>query len=293
MANYTSRISTTAVSALNAQQAAIATTANNIANVNTPGYARRVLELEARAGDSVASGISLGSGVQVGSITRQTSAYLDELVRKAAGSNYRYEVEDSFISGVEPLFSFEGDFITIGSSLNAFYASMNDLALNPSDLSLRANVIQQADTLVNSIRTTFESIAQLQVDADNRLETELNTVNSITAQIAELNAEIRTRESTGYLAADERDQRERLLEKLAEKLSFSITNLQDGTITVSLANGFALVAGNNSRALDFSRNPSFAPGGVPQSLSSGNLGYIVYDHGGGSHQDLTGLVAAG
>ena len=296
MANYNSKILTTAVSSLHAQQAAIATTANNIANVNTPGYSRRTLELETRATDSLGSGLNLGNGVEIGGLVRRIDSFLVKLVREAAGADRRYAAEDAFLARLEPLFAFEGDFLTIGSALNSFYAAMNDLALNPSDLSLRANVIQQAENLVESIHTTYNTLAQLQTDADLRIETEINTINAITAQIAELNGAIRTRESTGNLAADERDQRDHLLEKLAEKMSFSVTELSDGTVTISLANGFALVTSNTSRALEFNRTPSFAVGGVPQSLAGGNLGYIVYDHsqgGGTSHQDLTSLFAAG
>ncbi|MCB0340052.1 MAG: hypothetical protein KDD53_10625, partial [Bdellovibrionales bacterium] len=45
MTNYSSKIFSNAVSGLNASQGNIVNIGNNIANANTPGYARRVVNL--------------------------------------------------------------------------------------------------------------------------------------------------------------------------------------------------------------------------------------------------------
>ena len=61
--NFSARIMNTAVRALSAQQAVIANIGNNIANVNTPNYCRRILTLETAVSNSVSGNLQLGSGV--------------------------------------------------------------------------------------------------------------------------------------------------------------------------------------------------------------------------------------
>ena len=65
MSNFGAKIIGNAISGLQAQQAQIANLSNNIANVNTPGYSRRVVELESRASPSGGSGITIGDGAVI------------------------------------------------------------------------------------------------------------------------------------------------------------------------------------------------------------------------------------
>src|SRR5690606_36601387 len=101
-------------------------------------------------------------------------------------------------------------------------------------------------------------------------------------------------ERTGNVAADDRDRRDVLLQRLSEKLDFNMLELPDGTVTISLANGFVLVNGNENRELSVTNSPSFANGTLPPSLSGGVLNYIVYDYSGGNgtpaHVDLSNVI---
>jgi flagellar hook-associated protein 1 FlgK len=296
MTNFSARILGSAISALNAQQAKIAVTSNNIANVNTPGYARRTIDLNSRSESSSSSGISVGGGVEIGTLQRQTDAFLERLMRQAGGDFQRFRMEDEYLSRLEPMFSLTDEFNSIGGAFNAFFSALDDLSDNPANLELRANVVERGNDLVNSIKNTFNNIADLQTEADLRLEVEVEAVNALTTQLADLNSQIRTRESTGGVAASERDQRELLLTKLAEKISFSTTDVNDGTINVTLSNGFSLVTGSEARQLGFERSPSFAAGAIPPSLAGGALGHVVYDYSNGSGTaqiELTNILANG
>ncbi len=296
MANFTSKILGSAISSLNAQQAVIANTANNIANVNTPGYARRTLELQARGSSASGAGVNLGNGVDIGALARQTNGFLDRLARIAGGEAQRYAVEDEFLSRAESLFALDGSTNTISSAYNQFFDALDDLSLNPASIELRANMMERAQDLVTSISNTYNDLASLQAEADQRIAVELNTINSITTQLADLNGQIKTREATGNVAAGERDQRDQLLSKLAEKMSFDITEVSDGTINISLSNGFVLVSGVLSRNLEVTKSPSFAAGAMPPSLEGGTLNHIVYDYsnGAGTNQvELTDIIGQG
>lgn len=282
MANYTSKILGNAISGVRAQQAVIANIGNNIANVNTPGYSRRTVSLETRVQTGLLAGVSVGNGVDVSAIQRQVDTFIDRELRGAKSDSARSEIENSFLSRAQELFGLAEDDQTIGNALTGFFNAANDLSLNPASIELRSSFIQAGQTLVSTINTTYQGLANLQDEANNRLSTEVDTVNSVTSQIAELNGRISSLESGGAQANDERDRREILLGQLAEKLSFSSVETNDGSVTISLSNGFALVSGSTSRTLTVETSPSFAAGTLPQSLSGKTLSYIVYDYSAGA-----------
>ena len=297
MVNFSAKILNNAVAGMRAQQAVIANTGNNIANVSTPGYARRTVELQTRASGSASAFIDVGNGVEVGAIRRLSDAFIEKALRETGSDKFSYSVQKEFLSRLEPLFSLTGERATIGSTLTAFFTSVEDLAANPASLELRANLIARGEDLTNSISQTFKQVAALQQEADSRIATDIGVVNSITSQIASLNSSIKQYEAAGNATDnDNRDHRDTLLQQLAEKISFNSVEQSDGAVSIFLANGFTLVNGQTSRALEVTSTPSFVAGTQPPSLSGGILSSIVYDYdagAGSSHFDLTQVIKSG
>lgn len=297
MPNFSSKILGNSVSALVAQQALIANTSNNIANVNTPGYTRREIALLNRA-DAAATqtSLSFGSGVEVGTIRRITSAFLESAVREAASREGMANVQNDYLARVENLFSLTGPQQTIGSTLNDFFSALNTVAVNPYSLDDRLVLMQRGEDLVSAIKTTYNTIAATQTELDYQVPQELEQINEYTSQIASLNDLIRKRQASNIPAPDEQDQRDDLLAKLAEKITFSAIEMPDGAVNVSLLNGFPIVSGTTSRDLEFTHTPSFGGVTLPPSLEGRTLGYVVYNFGtetGPSHLDLTKSIKSG
>jgi len=288
-ANYGAQIFNNAVSSIAAQQAVIGNISSNISNVNTEGYARRAIHLQTRVTTGRSGGFSVGNG----ELTRISDQFLSGLVRDASADSEAYGVEDEFLGRLEQLFSLSGERNTVGSTLTEFFTAVDNLSLNPASIELRAELVERSQDLVTTIKETYNSIAELQDEADRRLSTEIDNVNSLTAQIADLNGLISAREGSGNVAADERDKREMLLERLAEKIGFEMVETSDGSVTISLSSGFPLVSGSNSRDIDLTTTPSFSTGTMPQSLNGGILSHAVYDYDPGAgfaHIDLTEIL---
>lgn len=297
MPNYSSKILGNSVSALVAQQALIANTSNNIANVNTPGYTRREISLLNRVdAASVHSSFTFGSGVEVGTIRRITSSFLESAVRDAASRQGMANIANDYLGRIENLFSLSGPQQTIGSTLNDFFSGVNAVAVNPYSVDDRIVLLQRGEDLVNAIKSTYNTIAETQTELDNQVPQELKQINEYTKQIAGLNDLIQKRKGSNIPAIDEEDQRDALLTKLAEKITFSAVEMENGMMSVSLANGFPLVSGTTSRELGFTYTPSFGGASLPPSLEGRTLGYIVYNFGtetSQSHLDLTKTIKGG
>ncbi|NDC37627.1 MAG: flagellar hook-associated protein FlgK, partial [Proteobacteria bacterium] len=295
MTNFTAKILNNSVSALNAQQAVIATSANNIANVNTPGYSRRMVSLETRTSGGAAVGLDIGNGVQVSDIVRIGDQFIDKMLNEATGDKGSATARNDLLDKVQRLFNLTGEQSGIGQTLVKFFSAADDLAVNPSSIELRTNFLSNAQNLVDSIRSTYNSIASLQSEADKRVASEVSVVNNLLTQIAKLNSTVSAREAVGGTAADDRDQRQVLLNKLAEKINFSSFEQTNGSITISLPNGFSLVNEENARLLTVTSSPSFG-GALPPSLAGQSLSYITYDFSGGAggqQLDLTQQITSG
>jgi flagellar hook-associated protein 1 FlgK len=281
MTNFGAKILGNSTSAMTAQQALLANASNNIANVNTPGYTRRDISIQTQLDPAVVDGyLSIGSGVKLGDIQRLTNAFLESSTRTALSKQGKADAKSDYLSRIENLFAFTGPQNTIGSAMNEFFSSVNQLSLNPSSLDQRLNVLQRGQDLVSSITATYNDIARAQDELNSRLPQEIESINKYTEEIAHLNGVISTRETVGLTAADERDHRDTILAQLAGKVSFTTLESPNGMINCTLDNGFPLVNQSTARALKVTTTPSFAPpAGLPNSLSGGVLSYVVYDYG--------------
>lgn len=282
MTSYSAKILNNAISGLQASQAQIAVTGNNIANVNTPGYTRRVVDLQTRVIRSSLSGLEIGDGVDAAQVRQVTDGFIDGILRDAGAKKGTNEISSDFLNRVQNLFSVQGNVETIGSNLEAFFNAAHDLTLNPSSIDLRGALIARGQELVTTISSSFRTISSLQREADTRVGQEITTINSLASQIASLNAGVIRSSSGSQNAVDQLDQRSQALQKLSEKIGFKAVEQSDGTVQVTLANGFALVSGTEARTLSVTTSPSFASGPVPAGLDGGPLSYIVYDYSGGA-----------
>ena len=282
---------------MTAQQALLSNSSNNIANVNTPGYTRRDISIQTRSDPAILDGIlRIGSGVQLGEVQRVTNRFLENSLRTAASRQGEALIKNDYLARVENVFSLSGPQMTVGSALNDFFSSVNQLGVDPSNLDLRLNVMQRGEDLVTVINNTFQEIATAQDELNYQVGQQVSIINSLTSEIAGLNHIVAQREAVGVSAIDERDQRDVLLQKLAEKISFDILETPNGAVNLYLDNGFPLVHQATSRPLEVTTSPSFATGPLPPSLSGGVLSYVVYNFGteaAPSHLELTPVIKRG
>lgn len=297
MANFGAKILGSSVSSMTAQQALIANTSNNIANVNTPGYTRRQIEIESR-GDvaNIGSILQIGSGVQLGDVKRTTNEFLEYQLRQANSRKGYADIRNDYLSAIEPVFALDGPMTTIGSALNSFFGAISQVGVNPSNIDLRINVMQRGEDLISAIKTAYNTVASVQNELNKRVDLEVESINSMTQELALLNGQIGQREASGIGAIDERDQRDTLLARLASKISFTTLETGNGMINCYLSNGFPLVNQETSRDLTVTASPSFATTTLPRSLGGDVLTYVTYDFGSAtapSHLDLTQLLKNG
>jgi flagellar hook-associated protein 1 FlgK len=240
--------------------------------------------------------LRIGSGVQLGNVQRITNKFLEGSLRTASSQQGEALIKNDYLARIENVFNLSGPQMTVGTAMNDFFSSINEVGVDPSNLDLRLNVLQRGQDLVTVINNTFQEIAAAQDELNYQVGQQVSIINSLTDEIAGLNSIVAQREAVGVSAIDERDQRDVLLNKLSEKISFELLETPNGAINLYLDNGFPIVHQSTSRPLEVTTTPSFAAGTLPPSLSGGVLSYVVYNFGSESapsHLDLTSVIKNG
>ena len=249
-----------ALSSLMANTQAMDVTTTNIANQNTPGYARRVVVFE----ESTPTGINGSStGVQVQSIQSIRDAVVDMAINANTSSENSSSTLSATLGAVQTLFS---DTATgsIAANIDTFFSALQQLSTSPTDASLRANALTDAANVASAFQTTSAEISQSQYQADRSVVQATSTANSLLQQIATTNAEIATASQMGQPDNAGQDQLSSLLTQLAGIMNFQTVNSSDG-LTLTTTEGIPLVVGDKAYALTNQLNAN----GYNQVLAGG------------------------
>ncbi len=241
------------------QARAIQVTANNIANVNTPGYTRQRPVFVPVAPTSTRGGVPLGGGVEISDVQRIANAALDaQLQHERQELAFQNGIEAG-LARLEAIFQ-ELEGTGISATLAQFFANLNDLASNPDQLTIRSQVVESAITLSDMIRDTDRRLHQLQLGANQQVAQLTTEISEIASDIAQLNRQIFAREvGSAATASSLRDERNQLVAELGQRIDFTSFERDDGQIAVFVGGGFLLVDSDFAARLDASVDQSSQP----------------------------------
>lgn len=235
----------TAVSGLFANQRAIAATSENIANVNTPNFARRESHFQTDAIPNQFAGV----GVEI------ARAAVDRFLQSATYGGNADEAAASAIadalSRIEVSLGAPGENISYANKLDEAFAALTQLSANPSSLAAKADALQALQAAFDAFTRTRTAITDESDAALGRLDQGVSRVNALLDEIYRLNQVVQ--DSAG--AADLLDQR---LAELSSYLSIDVTRGEDGRVEVSTANGTVLANSAGFTALGVTQGPPTA-----------------------------------
>ncbi|HUQ51012.1 MAG TPA: flagellar hook-associated protein FlgK, partial [Gammaproteobacteria bacterium] len=219
------------LSALLAQQRALTTTSNNIANASTPGYSRQRVELAERQAERLGTGF-VGTGVNIAATRRLSDEILADQLRVASGSFSR---ADAFVSLAESLDDMlAGTDTGLAATLQSFGNTLQDVANDPSSTASRQALLSEARNLVARFHAMDQRMTELSGEVRTRMTAAADRITSLGAELAEVNRQlIASGTAAGRPAPpDLLDQRDRLLEELSKLVQVDATQQRDGTTSV-------------------------------------------------------------
>ncbi len=223
-----------AQSGLNTSRYAVDVTSNNIANENTDGYIKRVVNT------SEISGLEsdVGNGVSFDGVTRSSSVYLyDKLVSQSSMASY-YDQENSILSNVEIMFS-ETETSGLSTTLSNYFDSIESLRSDSTNLIYQTDLSTQASSLVDGLQSINDELNDTLDTTTQQLNDQVDTVNNILEQIVYLNKQMLQSNSASNDLLDKRDSLEKELSNYVDievDRDSSTYNLKIGGVSVIFNN---------------------------------------------------------
>lgn len=238
--------------ALATQKNALEVTGHNVANVNTPGYSVQKTILETNMPVPMAYGV-VGTGVKTLEIRRTYCQFLNDQLNEKNSLMHKWEAQKDTLGVLETEFN-ESAGVGINQMLSDFWNAWEDVANNPEGLGERSALVAKSTALVEAFNSKARQLDNMQEDLDAYITAAIGEVNRCAEQLADLNEKIMSVENENIRANDSRDQRDQILEKLAEYLPVRYLETSQGTISVFLPGGYALVEGTSPWLLDTQLN---------------------------------------
>ena len=232
---------------LQVDEDAIATSANNVANADTPGYSRQIANL-AETPPITIGNVQFGTGVTLQSVTSTRDSILDLRVNQETQLQGQLNAFISDGQQIQSLFNETGG-TALQAPLTAFFTSLSQLSANPSDINTRQGVLTAAQNLATAFNQTSANLSTLQSNTNLGVTQTVNQINTLTTQLAMLNTQIASSTGAGQNPGPLVDQRQLLLNQLSNLVDVSEINAGNGNITLTTSAGAPLVVGGQSFAL--------------------------------------------
>ena len=264
-----SAILNSAASGVYAAQSQLDAVSNNVANINTPGYVREIVNQEPNAvGDS---------GVITSQITRTVNQFLEQSNLTATAQSGTSSVLASFLDQAQSLFGDPSSSTGYFSLLDQTLSDVSAAVQNPTSLATRSQAVTELQSFLSQSSGISSQLQQLSTQAQGQIGTTITQVNSLLSQISKLNGQIISDQATGADASGAQNVQNGLVQQLSSLLSITVTPRNDGAIDIRTAQGAQLVSGVQGSQLSYSTSGATAgqiqvnsPNGGVQTLSPGD-----------------------
>lgn len=263
-------------SGANAARIALDVTAQNIANASSEGYVRRSVALSevASAGGIGQSGDISLSGVRLKGIVRNADLFRQSEVRRTGSDSARANAEVAGLENIES--AIEG--ADVYSAVVKFEGSLQQLAADPTNTSLRAAVVEEARTMANSFNIASQGLDSVRDGLQFEAGDGVSQINKLAEEIARVNLRLARASDASSDQTALLDQRDNLLQTLSGYTDIKTTISTDHTVQVTLGGtpGTALVTGGTASTFAMTTNAtdgtiSFTLGGAAVTVAGGSL----------------------
>lgn len=284
-----SNIYSASLSGMNAAQYGISVTQHNIANASTPGYSRQMVVLNSRLPQGSGSGF-VGQGVDVTGVKRNYDQFLSTQVRQEQS---QASYLSSYLASMKQIDNIVADPAAgVAPALQNFFNSVNSMASAADSVAARQTVLSNGQALVNRFQAIDQRLTDIANSTTGQITGSVQLVNTYATQIATLNNSIKNAIATGQgqQPNDLLDQRDQIINNLNKEIKVSVQPQSDGTMSVFIGNGQALVVADQAMGMQVVQSPTdptkvdvaYVKGNsiVPiqqNSLQGGNLGaYLAF-----------------
>lgn len=274
----------TATSGMQAAQMQLRVVSDNITNVNTPGYVRKV-------GEQVSlSTQGAGAGVEVARVRLMTDRFLQSAAFNSGSEAARQGARADLYDRIQGLFGDPGGDNGVFSQIEGVFAAFTALTETATSSPLRQDVLFKTQATFDEARRIAQNIQSVREDADGRIQSAVEKANTLLQQIEGLNLEIARATATSSDASGAETAQAALVGQLADIMDIRVAGRAVGGVSIR-TNGGVLLAGQGAATLEYRRAGTVnsetgfndiwvtEPGGVKRalldSITSGEIKGLV------------------
>ncbi len=223
---------------LSAYQYALNVTAHNISNANNTNYTRQKVVLGEEKSDRL-NNFTFGSGVKVDDIVRVKNQITETQIRNYNQSYSFSEKQAAILGNLESLLSEPSD-LGLSGMMNSFFNSWSELAVNPTSMQLRTNVVQSAQKMTEKLRSIYQDLNNAKTDLKSEATENVKQINSLVAQIQRMNKDIFEAKVSGDKPNDLMDERDAAINELSKLANINVSFDQNGSANITIGGVFAV-----------------------------------------------------
>jgi flagellar hook-associated protein 1 FlgK len=240
----------TALSGMQAAQTVLASVSDNITNVNTPGYARKVVDES-----SVVAG-GAGIGVTVDDVRRVTNQFLEQANYQASAAAGSANVIANLLDQAQSSFGDPTKPTSYLNQLNAVFTDFAAAANDPASDLPRSQTIDDLTTFLDSTLTVAGTLSGINTQAETQINSDVAQANQLLSQISSLNTQIVRTSASGADITGTQDNQSQLLGQLSSLIAINVATQKDGTVVVRSATGQLLAGQGGSATLAYTPSVS-------------------------------------
>jgi len=229
-------IMSSALSALQTSSEALRVVSSNVANLNTQGYARRVVNEEPQT-----AGVGGFAGVDIADIQRVVDQFQQQETLASQSAASRYDTQDNVFKQLNAFLGQPGDGSAITTQLGNIFSAIGQAQLSPTSTMSQQSVLGAMQSFASNVSQLAGSIQTLQGQVDQQVTNTIGTVNSLIKQIYDLNTQIATAQAEGDTSSSLLDQRDIAVQNLSQQLGVKTSSQSNGALTVMTQDGVNLV----------------------------------------------------
>lgn len=222
---------------VNAQNA-INVTANNLANVDTPGYVREQVRFSdksyiTRVNPTIRTNMQQnGLGVSVSDVAHARDIFLDKAYRRENGRSEFYSSMYNAVAYVEDILQ-EIDGEEFKQSVADLWKAFQEFGKDPSNSTNQSLILQKSELFLSRTTSVYSDLQKYQENINEEISDKIDRVNEIGKRVNELNYEIMKVESNGLeTAMTLRDERDYLIDELSGYLNIEAKENSTGQVII-------------------------------------------------------------
>ncbi len=233
--------------ALSVNEKAISVVSHNVANMNTEGYHKQRVNLQARniagqIGDNPANQVRANGGVKIANVMRYNDDYLNNYYREQLSQKNMLEQQLGNLDELAGIFDdLEGT--GIDAALGRFYEALNNLQEYPASSTARTNFVETTKSLTGILNEKSVQLSKLTGEAlgdgssedalkNSKIYTQYRELNNSLEELAAVNKALQTTQTGTLTANNLLDQRDLILHDIAQFVDITVDEKPNGSVSV-------------------------------------------------------------